>query len=703
MISLSTSEFSCCSLGGIGFALIYYKVFLKKKEGKMEEAEERNSTMANQPNLSERRIHIHTDNSLTFDREVMTLDPWTCDPVHQLNSRTDKNDDHFWNSNCYTEDHRGIRQNPTRWNNRTNTQLETDEEIERRRVRRMITEHDLRRFAIQQGILEYTNRLSHSRTSSHPGKEAVVRRVEAMINNREEEYGHKAQGGGCSKRNQALYCNSCRRTYRPSEPNLTKGRVHTLKIKDHGDFPFQNREIDRGVNIGNTSDTSKHIRIRRKSRTVMFNLEGMRHSKQRNSQSEDERTSRDEERAGKHNSKVQLRRLKGKLNLNPRGKRKVHPKRRNEQGHSARSSSKKSKRVTGTHTEKQEKTKERHQKRKKAAKVKGLVEDGEEHKEENSRQLGQKSKKTSAVGPGAPESTADDQCAEEQPETAQSVDNTNTVDQLPSDSQQPQDGCIQHHNTPPYLPTSVDNSTSLQAGSVFPNTMATGASSVFAGWITNSVSPSTAISTSSVAPNGAPGTFNGQEHLLPSASVLPANILQSPSVHTSPLLANQSEDFFMSTANSTVLQQSLPPSSGSSPFVEKLQSDPALEPGKDQLPSEVPQNRENMLPKQESWRAPAVRQSVEMENGDGPDLAETFPLGGLGGSMQTGEGPLLSDQSNTMSMQSVASADTNGQAAVVLQQEEYLSEEGGSKRKLRLVLPEKTSSRPLTALERKVR
>lgn len=716
IISLSTSEFSCCSLGGIGFALlvvlIYYKVFLrkKKKEGKMKKAEEGKGTMANQPNVSERRNHIHTGNGLSFDREVMTLDPWTCDPVHQLSSRTDKNDDQFWYSNCCTEDHRGIRQNLTRWNNGTKAQLETDEEIERRRVRMMITEHDLRRFTTQQGILEFTNKLSHGRTSSHRGKEAVVRRVEAMINNREEEHGHKAQGGGCSRRNQALYCNSCHRPCRPPELNLRKGGVHT-KIKDYSDFPFHHRETNRDLNIGNTSDTSKDIRIRRKSRNVTFNLEHLRHSKQQNSQSEDERTSRDEKRAGKHNSKVQLRRLKAKLNMNFQGKSKVHPKRRNEQSHSGRSRSQKNKgkRVSGADIGIKEKTKEKHQKKKNSAKVEGLDEDGEEDKDESSRQIGQKSKTTSSVGPGVPESSAADQCAKGHPETEQAVVNTKTVDQSPSDSQHPQDGCIQHPNAPPNLPASVDNSTSLQGGSFSHSTMATGAGSAFDGWKTNSVSPSTAISTSSMPPNGAPGTFHGQEHLLPSASVLPANILQSPSVYTAPLLATQSKDLFISTMNSTAVQQSRSPPSGSSPFVEKLQSDPALEPGpqtgNEQLPSEVSMMRKNMLLKLESCRATAVRQSVEAENGDGAHLAEILPLRGLGGCMQTGEGPLLNDQSNTMSKQSAAPGDTDGKADNVLQQQECLSEEGGSnpKRKLRLVLPEKTSSQPLTALERKIR
>lgn len=700
--NLRKLEFSSGSLGGIGVALlivlIYYKVLLrkKKKEGQVENSEEGDSTTANRPNVGDRRNHTHTDTRLTFDPEAMTLDPWTCDPVHQLNSRTDKSYDQFWYSNGCTEDHRGIRPNLTRWNNRRSAQLDPDEGLERRRVRRLITEQDLRRLATQQGILELTSKLSHSTAASHPGKGAAVRRVEALINNREEEYAHKAQGGGSSRRNRESYCNSCHRTFRKSQPNSRKGGLHS-KIKDCGDFPFQHRETDRDLIIGNASDASEDVRIRRRSRNVTFNLETLRHYKQQNSHSEDERTSRGEERAGKYNSKVRLRRLKVKFNLSPRGKSKVHPKRRNEQGHSGGGGSKTSRgqRGAGKDPERKGKRMERHQKRKTPAKVKGSVEDGEEHKGENSRQTGQDSQNPSTVGRGVPESPA-----EEPPEAAQTADGSNTAEQLPPDPQHPQDGCHQRHPAPAHPPRSVESSTSLRAGSFLPDAMAPGASPAVAGWITNSVPPSTATCTSSLAPDGAPGTFHGQPRLLPSASVLPAPI--PPSGFASPLLAPQSKDFLISTVGSTAFHPSLPPPSGSSPLVEKLQSDPAREPapqsGRDQPPSEAAQNGEETLLQPESA-------SVEAENGDGADLAEILPPRGGGGSVQTGEAPPPSDRSNTLSTQAVASADTDGKAAQVLQQQEWRAEEGGSnqRRKLRLVLPEKTSSRPLTALERKIR
>lgn len=526
----------------------------------MEKAGEDNSTKANLPDISEWRNHTYMDNSLVFDQEVMTLDPRTYDPVYQLDP-SDRNN-HFGYSNCYSKDHRGIRQNLMRWDNRTITQLKTDEETQRRRAR-MITKHDLRMLATQQGILEFTNKISYGRASSHPRKEAVGRRVEVLVNSQEEGHCYKAEGGECSKINEALYSNSCHRLYRPSEPNLRKCRVHA-KIENSGlfnDFACQHREIDRDLNFGDKSDTSKDIHIRRKARNVTFNLERLRNSSQ---QSEDGSKSRDEEREG-NNPKVQLRRLKGKVN--PNQKSKVHPKRKSEQGHLCRSRSKKSKGKRGTQKDRG-KTKESHQKRKKSAELKGLATSG----------------------------------------------------------------------------------------------------------------------------------------------FLTANILQSSSVYTCPLLDAQEKDFLIPTVDSNAFQQSLPPPSAgsSSPIVEKLQSDstavPGPQPGNGVEQLHL-QNTEHFLANWEALcRAPAIRQSVESENRDRPDLTESLPLRGSGGIMQQGEGK--SDSSNTMSMHTVLIEDTDDKAAkVLLQQHECLSGKGSStlKRKLRLVLPEKTSNRPLTALEKKIR
>lgn len=606
---------------------------LRKRQ---KEAEDGNSSTADPPDVSERRNHVHAENGLAFDREAATWDPRTYDPLQQPYPRTNKNHDQFWCSSCRTEDLRGIGQNLTRWNNGTNEQLETDEGTERRRVRMTITEHDLRRFATQQRILEFTNKLSHSGTSSHLRNGAAGRRVEAVINNREEGGGYKAEGGGRSKRTEALFCNSCHRACRPSETNFRRGGFHG-KVKDSfSHFP------DRDLNNGTYYDI-KDIKMGRKGRNVTFNLESL-----RNSHSEEEGSSRGEERAGHPN--VQLRQLKVKLNLNPLWKSKVHPKRRSEQGHPGRSRSKKGKgkRVTG-------KTKESHQRRKNPAKVKGFTEGGEELKEGKSGQ-------TNIHPPGRT-----DAAQREHPETAQPGEDTGTGDQLTPDSPHPQDGSVQRVH--------VDSTT------------AAGSTSLFAGWITDSLSPST-------APNAAPAPFAGQQLLFPSPGLLPADLLQPSSVYTAPLLAPPPEDVFISAAG----QQSHPPPSGGSPAAEKLQSEPSSEPGPrpgggaDQPAPRVPHNTESLLLTAGSG-APAVRQSMETEDGGGPDLAESLPP------------PVVSEPPKAVTTQAAPSPDADGNAANGLQQQEYLAEDRGSnlRRKLRLVLPEKMSTRPLTALERKIR
>ncbi|KAI3375343.1 hypothetical protein L3Q82_021839, partial [Scortum barcoo] len=88
----------------------------------------------------------------------------------------------------------------------------------------------------------------------------------------------------------------------------------------------------------------------------------------------------------------------------------------------------------------------------------------------------------------------------------------------------------------------------------------------------------------------------------------------------------------------------------------------------------------------------------------GVALSERLPVGVSGGSMQAADVPLSGVSAPGMSTQSVSTTGDAAAAAALVQQE-YLSEEGGSspRRKLRLVLPEKTSSRPPTALERKIR
>ncbi|KAM8839488.1 uncharacterized protein lrrc53 [Synchiropus picturatus] len=114
------------------------------------------------------------------------------------------------------------------------------------------------------------------------------------------------------------------------------------------------------------------------------------------------------------------------------------------------------------------------------------------------------------------------------------------------------------------------------------------------------------------------------------------------------------------------------------------------------LPAEVGPHEGRVEPpasqEQELSGAPAVRESIDQDGNTA--LMVTGVTGGVVGT----------DVSTT----GVSEVDITPQGKVVdpaLLQQEYLSEDGGSspRRKLRLVLPEKTSARPPTALERKIR
>ncbi|XP_044077070.1 uncharacterized protein lrrc53 isoform X2 [Siniperca chuatsi] len=293
-----------------------------------------------------------------------------------------------------------------------------------------------------------------------------------------------------------------------------------------------------------------------------------------------------------------------------------------------------------------------------------------------------------------------------------------------------------------------------QGGNFLLNTIAQGSNTLFPSYPAKSIAPSIAISGPNMAPSGAPDSFSRQAGVgltFPTTSLLAntvhANPLQASAIHTSPLHTSQlAELASILAANPAIppaqsLSQSRPPSD-SSPLVAKLKSDPAQGPGLQtgevhQLPSEsqAPQTKESLsLPTQAppsvdgsfgvTSQAPGPLTTVEnLSNNNsqtemghvpagstvnmsagGVALTEGLAAGVSGGSMQAADVCVSGISAPSMSTQSVSSTGDAVAAAALLQQE-YLSEEGGSspRRKLRLVLPEKTSSRPPTALERKIR
>ncbi|XP_042285326.1 uncharacterized protein lrrc53 isoform X1 [Thunnus maccoyii] len=825
-----------CFIGGVGLTLlvvlIYYQVShrkkLKQSEGQREKEEE-NSTVANQlvnhHNVSEMRgdLFLQANNSQPWDKETM-LDTRTEGHGGQFRSRADENDSHFRCPDCRSE---GPRLNPMRWDNRVNGGIESEEDRERRRVRMMMMEEERRKPGTHQEILgrDVPNKLlsrSNSNSSFHPRRETFSQRPETLVaykTHREMGESYRTNVEGKSRGQEMTHCESCHRTYRPSEHNMRQGRIHT-NMRDSAlfdGFPPQHRLSDRGRNVSyNQFDMMKDMDFRRETRNVTFDLESSSTQKEkgnnqgRGRKEEEAKTSRDKERGRerKHKAKVQSSRLlKVKLNLSPLRKSKVHPKRKTERGHLEKSSSKKSeeKRRDGKERREKEgrgssgkKTKENIEKVKKTAKAKGLIEDDAEEKEDEegeqkSKSSSKQKKTTLKSGKGGQESAEGDQGEKTHLENSQhtSSDTTNAADQsyttrvegatiigqgpglqgadIPYQGAGLVLGSAQLSSQHPFsMSASERNCTTnlsllgsagsqltgsnlcLQGGNFLLNTTAPVSNALYPSGPTNTVAPSIAISGPNMVPSGAPNSFSRQTSvglMSPATSLLAnavqANPLQASAIQTIPLYNSQARGLAQNLAANPAInpspiqslsQSQMPPDS--SPLVARLKPDPTQGPGPQtgeglhQLPPESQTKESFTLPTQapldaddSSGVTPQVtgplttvenlsNNNSQTENGrvpaglmvsmsaGGVALTEGSTVGLSGGSM-----PAAADVSvSGVSAQSEYSTCSPAAAAALLQQE-YLPEDGGSspRRKLRLVLPEKTSSRPPTALERKIR
>ncbi len=282
---------------------------------------------------------------------------------------------------------------------------------------------------------------------------------------------------------------------------------------------------------------------------------------------------------------------------------------------------------------------------------------------------------------------------------------------------------------------------SLQGGNLFPNTMATGSNTLSPRNPANTATPWAAISGPNKAPSGGPDGLNGQTGV---GLVSPPTSSLANTVHNNPLRPNLMLTSAIHTqqpleiASSLTANPAVNPAAGQSFLQNQLPSysspvqAPGLQTGKgvQQVPpeSQASQTKESLtLPTKASSSAdglsvvtpqlhePATlaenlsNNNSQKETGYLPAaltvntlavaVTEALATGVSGDYMQAADVSLSGISTPSMSTQSVPVA-----AASLLQQE-YLSEEGGSspRRKLRLALPEKTSSRPPTALERKIR
>lgn len=393
---------------------------------------------------------------------------------------------------------------------------------------------------------------------------------------------------------------------------------------------------------------------------------------------------------------------------------------------------------------------------------KGSTKDGEEEKEEDK---GGQQKRTSRKGLPK-ESTDWDQGEKKDPENSEPSDSTKIADESASAiaiglgqniqgtgynfgsaqllSQHPLSLSASNRNQTMHLSLLSSTSShlsghslSLQGENILLNTMASESISQVPGYPANSIAPGLVYSAPNIAQSGASGSFSRQAGVdlmapVPSHPAHPAhaNPLEASPIQTSPLhtaqLAGQALSSTAYPNPATVQSLSLHPDSS---FTERPKPDPAqgsspqTVTGPNQLPpeSQAPQTKDSpTLSTQASPSAegisevtpPAPVTTVEnlpnrkgqTETGSVPASPESLAAGFSGDSMHPADVPLSSVSAAIVSTQSVSSAGDADTTAALLQQE-YLSEEGGSspRRKLRLVLPEKTSSRPPSALERKIR
>ncbi|CAB1420526.1 unnamed protein product [Pleuronectes platessa] len=296
------------------------------------------------------------------------------------------------------------------------------------------------------------------------------------------------------------------------------------------------------------------------------------------------------------------------------------------------------------------------------------------------------------------------------------------------------------------------SSLSLQGGNILLNTMAPGSNALFPKGQANTVAPILGPSSASSGVN----SFNRQTGvglMSPATALLAnsvhANTLQASVLQTIPLYNSQAGELSKNMITNPVINpvpkqapspSQLPPDS--SPLVAGLQNDAARGPssqtveGQHQLPLETPaaQSKERLPVQAQAApgtdgltgvtpQAPGSVTSVErLSDYVGQTGTEHVPGGStdkmpaVGVALPGGAAVGLSGDSMEAANVSVSGvcvpgvsthsgSSTGADGAAALLQQEYVSEEGRSspRRKLRLVLPEKTSSRPPTALERKIR
>lgn len=697
-----------------------------KESKRLKEQEGGSSSTANHRvnhlDVRERRdVFLQENSRQQWNKDAVTLDTWANEPRDQFRFRTDENGGCFSCADCSSD---APQLNPMRRENRMNGGIEAEVDRERRKIRR-IPDEEGKRTEVQHRILnrDTPNKFvfqENTNSSSYPQSEAFNQRAEILParKNGRNVNNHRTHAEVKIKGYESLRCESCHRTYR-AEQDMRQRKIGT----NPGDFALPNgfssqyRLNESGRNAHNHSDMMKNTELRKVIRNVSFDLQSSRTLEEGNSQIEDKREEdviRDKRKRREKRQKVQSSRLvKVKLNLNPLRKSKVHPRKKNEQGPLEKSSSKKSKekRKDGKEREeKEEKGKSSKKKIGKSSKIETSAEVGIKEEEVGGEE-GQKSqtpseKTTSKSDNNDQKSTEDSRY----PENNQSVQSSSAADQSGSTivSGHGQSllgnkyqgtgltlGSAQHSSTNLSLLGSAGSqlsgsSLSLPGGNFLLSTLASGSNLLFP----RGPAPSIAFSGPNVAPSSAPD-----------------------------MLIREAAGGVLSAANP--LHASATPQTGGAPL--NLAANPGVNPAVVQSPSQSqmlpdsaplvamtkPELVQGQVIAPKRLEPTSTVENISISNSQaetGNVSVGTIADISVGGVAQT-EVPAVERSGASMQEAGVSgvpgiSTESESSTAAALLQQEYLPEEGGSpslRRKLRLVLPEKTSSRPLTALERKIR
>lgn len=747
--------------------LIYHQVSRKKdmkERQRLKEEEEQGSPVANHvnhPNVRERTrdFFFQANSNEPWNKEAMMFGGRTDRHNGPFRLRTDDNGGCFQCPHCKAD---GQISNLMKRDNWMNGGVRVEEDQERRRAR-MATDEERRRQAAQQQNLnrDVPKFYSHNNTNSFPPpmKESTEpwpsHRTDRNMDRHRSDMELKSRG------HEMLHCKNCRRTYRSPEQNgiqdtITskdptalngRGRNSPFEQRKHADFKREMRNVkfdlqslrsshgkESQEEAANPRDKEKENERRHKAQSghalkVKLNLNPLRKSKihpgRKNEQSHAENRSskrrKEKRRHGKEKEEVEE---EGKYD---------------------------------------KKTKSSSETRRKSSKRGVVLKDGEKEEEEEAKgEEGQKSStsskpkttisKSEKVGQ---ESSEGDQVKNTNLESSQFADDTSAsvslqVHQYQAGGSVPSRAQLLSQNPFSLFPADRNRTTSLsllgsagsqltgsslslQTGNVFLNTLAPGSRSLLPAGLANPTSPTVGLTGFSAASKGSSDSLSrpAAGGIISSVPSLLANPVLGSSVHSAPRQTLQSEEPVQTLVNPgadpALLSLSQFPLD-SSGLVTSLKLDPGLGQGFQtgegllQLPtkSQVRPNQDR-IPNQGqivmsgvAAQAPGPETRVEMSSINSQAESRHVPVDTSPGAVLETEGAAVGGSRDSLKVSaldvsapdvSTLSETSPGAGAAALLQQEYLSEDGSSspRRRLRLILPEKTSNHQPTALERKIR